>query len=383
MRLPGTINVLSPNKIKAGRQPAIAQLIEFHDDRIYDLEDFPELEQPPRTDGIHYQPNDALERIRDALAYIPADDYDIYLRVGMAIKSGLDDAGFDLFRQWAMRSIKFNDEECRRKWASLKPEGGITLATLFGMARQHGWTDKHRGNGAGGLGRGQGDGCEEPTESSAWDNPDESILDDRRGDLPTFPVDILTPALREWVERAAHGAGVTADHIVLPLLSITSGLIGTARRVRASPAWLEPMSLWGAIIGFSDSGKTPALDVIRRALSRIERNRKEKIEELQRAHAKRMEVAKATQKKWKEEAQQAIANNQPTPDMPAEAMTPAEFVAPRLYVSDATIERIAVLLQARPRGLVVICDEMAGLFAAITRARIGNSGLRPGMASIT
>jgi len=58
--------------------------------------------------------------------------------------------------------------------------------------------------------------------------------------------------------------------------------------------------------------------------------------------------------------------------MPAEAAIPAEFVAPRLYVSDATIERIAVLLQARPRGLVVICDEMAGLVANMGRYSKGS-----------
>jgi hypothetical protein len=43
-----------------------------------------------------------------------------------------------------------------------------------------------------------------------WGEPDWSLLDDRRGQLPEFPVDALSPACREWVERAAHGAGVTA-----------------------------------------------------------------------------------------------------------------------------------------------------------------------------
>jgi Mesyanzhinovviridae DNA primase len=84
MRLPGTLNVLGPTKLKAGRKPALAELVEFHDDRIYDLEDFPELESPRTTRGAHYGPDaESLERIRAALRYIPADIYDVYLRVGM------------------------------------------------------------------------------------------------------------------------------------------------------------------------------------------------------------------------------------------------------------------------------------------------------------
>jgi hypothetical protein len=53
--------------------------------------------------------------------------------------------------------------------------------------------------------------------------------------------------------------------------------------------------------------------------------------------------------------------------MPADAEIPEKFVAPRLYVSDSTIERLAVLLQARPHGMLVIRDELAGLFLNLSR----------------
>src|SRR5262249_17466548 len=40
----------------------------------------------------------------------------------------------------------------------------------------------------------------------SWENPDWSMLDDRRGQLPDFPLDTLTSAWRNWAERAAKGA---------------------------------------------------------------------------------------------------------------------------------------------------------------------------------
>ena len=67
--------------------------------------------------------------------------------------------------------------------------------------------------------------------------------------------------------------------------------------------------------------------------------------------------------------QEAVENDRPAPEMPPEAMPPGEFVASRLYASDATIERLAVFLQARPRGMVMISDELAGLFLNTGRYR--------------
>ncbi len=55
------------------------------------------------------------------------------------------------------------------------------------------------------------------------------------------------------------------------------------------------------------------------------------------------------------------------PPMPAAAADPGPFVAPRLYVSNVTIERVAVLLQARPQGMLLLSDELASLFLNMSR----------------
>jgi hypothetical protein len=125
--------------------------------------------------------------------------------------------------------------------------------------------------------------------------------------------------------------------------------------------------MWAAVIGFSGTGKTPGLDVTRRVLSLIERGRKQKIAEMQREHDTHAQQAKAEKKKWEKAVAEAIEAKLPAPPKPASATEPGPFVAPRLCLSDSTIERLAVLLEARPQGLAFVADELARLFLNMKR----------------
>ena len=208
-------------------------------------------------------------------------------------------------------------------------------------------------------------------ETGTWEEPDWTLLDDRRGELPSFPVEALPASLHGWLLRAARGAGVTPGHVAVPLLGIASSLIGTARRVGASRSWSEPLTMWVAVIGFSGTGKTPGIDVTRRAIALIERERKQKIAELQREHETRAQKAKVERKKWEKAVAEKVENNEPAPPKPASATEPSPFVTPRLCLSDSTIERIAVLLEVRPQGITFVADELARLFLNMKRYSSG------------
>jgi hypothetical protein len=202
-----------------------------------------------------------------------------------------------------------------------------------------------------------------------WDDPDWSIFDDRRGELPDFPIDTLSPPWQTWIERAAHGAGVTSGHIAVLLLGVTSGLIGTARRVRTSRSWSEPMTLWTCVVAPSGDRKTPALRVPLRALDLIEKNNSAAIKVAQLAHETRVQKSKEAMQKWKEERQAALdaEPSREPPSMPVEAIDPGDFISPRFYATDPTIESLAPLLRARPRGMTLIRDELSGLFSNMGR----------------
>ena len=225
-----------------------------------------------------------------------------------------------------------------------------------------------------------GSGSTQPSSEKIahWDDPDWSILDDRRGELPEFPINTLSPSCQQWAQRAAHGAGVTAAHVAIPLIGIASSLIGTARRVQASRSFTQPMTCWAAIVGFSGTGKTPGIDATKRALWLVERNRKENINDMRRAHETRRETAKAMRDAWTKQLKDIAADNvvdlqkyrstaTAEPAMPKEAEDPGPFVAPKLYVSNATIERLAQILQVQPQGALLLSDELAGLFLNMSR----------------
>jgi putative DNA primase/helicase len=83
------------------------------------------------------------ELIRAALSHIPANvSRDEWARVAMAIKSEYPDGtGFDLFDQWsASDPERYNTKGTRATWRSVKAGGGVQIATLLHLAKQHGFT---------------------------------------------------------------------------------------------------------------------------------------------------------------------------------------------------------------------------------------------------
>jgi hypothetical protein len=135
-------------------------------------------------------------------------------------------------------------------------------------------------------------------------------------------------------------AGVTFDHVAIPLLAIASGVIGTARRVKASRSWTQPAAMWAAVVGLSGTGKTPGINVAKRALVEVERSRRAAIDKRRRSHEAHREAAKLAREQWKaklkETAGEAVVsldkfrNTKAAEPMPIEAEDPGPFVVPRL-----------------------------------------------------
>lgn len=82
-----------------------------------------------------------IERIREALQFIPASDRDTWVAMGMAIKSELTDSGFDMWIQWGQQADNFNAKDASDVWKSIKAGGKIGIGSLFHEAKARGWRD--------------------------------------------------------------------------------------------------------------------------------------------------------------------------------------------------------------------------------------------------
>lgn len=82
-------------------------------------------------------------RISAALHFVSAGDYDTWTKIGMAIHSEMPNGrGLALWDKWSRTCPeKYNERAPAKKWTSFKADraGGVTLGTLFDLAKRGGW----------------------------------------------------------------------------------------------------------------------------------------------------------------------------------------------------------------------------------------------------
>ena len=84
---------------------------------------------------------DIRESVESALSAVSADiDYRTWWRIASAVKSALGEAGFESWDAWSRQSDLYNAADARSTWRAVKPELGITVATLYWEARRRGWS---------------------------------------------------------------------------------------------------------------------------------------------------------------------------------------------------------------------------------------------------
>lgn len=85
-------------------------------------------------------------RVQSALATIPSDDRELWVKIGIALKQNLtQDVAWQLWEEWSKKSAKYDPGDCDSTWNSIKdhPEGdAITLGSVFHYAKSHGWADE-------------------------------------------------------------------------------------------------------------------------------------------------------------------------------------------------------------------------------------------------
>lgn len=185
--------------------------------------------------------------LRGAMAYLPADDRDTWVRVGMALKSTDAKEAFGLWTEWSQRSEKYDPRDQTRVWNSFKSDGGLNVETVFAMAADNGWQNT-----------GMGIAAEEDDKIrrliEAANTPTEVQLHDpgEGGDIGPFPApklndladwitsryDITHPAVTRQIvlsiaamvaSRVYVGEGGTPCHLCLGVVSESSAITAYAK----------------------------------------------------------------------------------------------------------------------------------------------------------
>jgi len=152
-----------------------------------------------------------------------------------------------------------------------------------------------------------------------------------------FPLHVLPPACRQFVQECAAAQSVDPAFVGVPLLAVLGGSIGISRRVQAKDGWVEPPIIWAATVAPSGSGKSPPL---RQLLKPI----------FARDYCVGSKVGSVVE---------GARNNSKEPHQD-------------VLVSDVTSEGLAVACHDNPRGLLLFRDELAGWVQSFNKYRSGD-----------
>jgi hypothetical protein len=188
---------------------------------LHDAEDLVAA-APGAADTAPARPSRILNRVPtnlDAmLAHIDAEDYDTWIKVGMALKREYGDAALDAWDKWSSSSEKWDPRETWPKLESFRREAGnvITLGTVIHLAREGGWDSGRSTRGSEVF-----DPIDEPPSEAAWVVPAHEAAAGRQG--TRFLVHGVLPARGLAQVFGAPSSGKTPYAVHLTL-TVATGL---------------------------------------------------------------------------------------------------------------------------------------------------------------
>ena len=214
--------------------------------------------------------------------------------------------------------------------------------------------------------------------SGAFDWREPTPLPNALPPVDPFDADLLPMALRPWVMDIAHRMQCPPDFPAVAALVALSSLIGARAVVhpKAKDDWQVVPNLWGAVVGRPGVKKSPAL---REALKPLNRLQATEFEQWQAAHEAWELDCKVTAMQDEANEKKAKGHAAKGDTAAARAMleptdNPAEPMARRFIVNDATVEKLGELLQQNQWGTLSYRDELYGLLTALDKQ--GQEGSR-------
>ena len=138
----------------------------------------------------------------------------------------------------------------------------------------------------------------------------------------TFPIDALPGPIAQFATACAASLSAPAELVAIPALVVAGAAIGNSRVIRLKPDWTEPASVFAAVVSPSGAMKSPALN------------------------------------------------------MAAKPLQDLDSPTGRTWTADVTVEQLARLLAANPRGLLLARDELSAWVKSMNQYRQGKGADR-------
>jgi putative DNA primase/helicase len=219
--------------------------------------------------------------------------------------------------------------------------------------------------------------CIDAAKQCGSDWPEPTPLPNALPPVDPFDADLLPEALRGWVMDIAHRMQCPADFPAIAALVALSSLVGARAVVqpKAKDDWQVVPNLWGAGVGRAGVKKSPAFSEALKPLIRLQADEIEKWQAAHEAWEIDCKVA-AMQGDANEKKAKGLAEKNPAAarDLLAPVDRPAEPLARRFIVNDATVEKLGELMQQNPWGTLSYRDELYGLLTGLDKQ--GQEGSR-------
>lgn len=344
-----------------GQSPAECDIAEAP---LWIIEQMLENKPPHQLTQLESSPLNSSQRWNDkdwALSYLstipPTEDYDTWLKVGMALHS-VSQEFLPEWDNWSRGATNYEINACAKHWESFKPGKGIGLGTLRFFAQQNGWQSPF------GTSRSESKNHQkflspcpeksEDTEELAQEVQNLLELTEK----PAPVQSLLSSRLTDPLTCLAKQFNVPLETFIGVFLPVAASLlrVNTCIEIDAATNFCPPTILWMGLVGETGTTKSPILNSILNPLEKLQADAEEKYQ---------CNLAQYQQ----ELAQWHKLSKDDRGDMPTEPV-PREY-----YLQDATVEAIADCSSKQPnRGFIVAIDELAGLFAGFNQYRPQGKG---------
>ena len=193
--------------------------------------------------------------------------------------------------------------------------------------------------------------------------------------LPVLPVpyEALPDNISPWVSDVSSRVGCAPDFLATSVITVLSSLLG--RKVAIKPKqyhdWEVIPNLWGAFVGTPSTKKSPAMNEAIYYINFLEAQARIENKEAMKMYKAEVKLFKIEEKDLEKKAKDKSKKGdkagaiQMLADFDADSVEkPPEI---RFICHDTTVEKLAVLMQDNPNGLLTIRDEIAGLLSTLDR----------------